>query len=128
MEMTCLKCGYTGHAGEFKWLCFTGCPACGGSELRECPVCGTHNVLHKNEALEDEEELMKELSRELAAIPANAPQFMLDKAKEIIGKLGSFNRRWNIAALDEFITERQKELGVGLGKSSKATAEVGAEK
>ena len=113
MEMTCQNCGHTGGVGEFKYLCFTGCPACGASELRECPICKTRNVLHKVEALEDEEEQMKEMSRKLASIPANAPDFMLDEAREYIAKLSSFNLRWNISALDEFLAERHKSLGLG---------------
>ncbi|MDY6834076.1 MAG: hypothetical protein SVY53_04670 [Chloroflexota bacterium] len=113
MNITCYKCGYTSEVGEFKYLCFTGCPACGASELRECPKCGTHAILHKAEALDDEEEQMKELSKRLAAIPANSPDFMLEEAREIIAKLSAFNLRWNIPALDEFISERHRELGLG---------------
>jgi len=72
--------------------------------------------LHKAEALEDEEEVMKALSRRLAEIPPDASDLMMDEAREIIRQLSNFNLRWNVAALDEFIGERQRELGVGMRK------------
>ena len=82
--------------------------------MRTCPVCGKRNVLHKAEALDDEEEVMKALSRRLAEIPADASDIELDEAREIIRQLSNFNLRWNIDALDDFIAERQSTLGVGM--------------
>lgn len=38
----------------------------------------------------------------------------MDEAREIIRQLGAMNLRWNIQALDDFIAERQRELGVGM--------------
>ena len=82
--------------------------------MRTCPVCGKRNVLHKAEALDDEEEVMKALSRRLAEIQANGSDIEMDEAREIIRQLSNFNLRWNIAALDDFIAERQRVLGVGM--------------
>lgn len=82
--------------------------------MRTCPVCGKRNVLHKAEALDDEEEVMKALSRRLAEIQSNGSDIELDEAREIIRQLSNFNLRWNIAALDDFIAERQRALGVGM--------------
>ena len=84
--------------------------------MRACPKCNTRVVLHKAEALEDEEEVMKALSRRLAEIPPDASDLMMDEAREIIRQLSNFNLRWNVAALDDFIGERQRELGVGMRK------------
>jgi D-mannonate dehydratase len=66
------------------------------------------------EKLEEEEEQIRELSRQLAAIPGNSPEFMLREAREIIRKLSGINMRWNIPELDDFISQRQRELGLGL--------------
>ena len=84
--------------------------------MRTCPVCGVRNVLHKAEALDDEEEVMKALSRRLVEIPPNASDIELDEAREIIRQLSNFNLRWNIAALEDFIAERQRALDVGMRK------------
>lgn len=85
--------------------------------MRACPKCNTRVVLHMAEALEDEEEVMKALSRRLMEIPPDASDLMLDEAREIIRQLSNLNLRWNIAALDDFIGERQRELGVGLRRN-----------
>lgn len=71
-------------------------------------------LLHKPELMENEDELMKELSIRLVRITADSPDYLLDEAKSIIRQLGAYNMRRNIPALDEFITDRQKELGLGL--------------
>lgn len=84
--------------------------------MRTCPKCNARVVLHMAEALEDEEVMMKALSRRLMEIPPDASDLMLDEAREIIRQLSNLNLRWNIAALDDFIGERQRELGVGLRK------------
>lgn len=82
--------------------------------MRTCPNCGKRNVLHKAEALDDEEEVMKALSRRLVEIQPGASDVELDEAREIVRQLSAFNMRWNIEALDDFIAERQRELGVGM--------------
>ena len=82
--------------------------------MRACPVCKARCILHKAEALEDEDERMKALSRRLADIPPSAPDLMLDEAREIIRQLNALNMRWNITELDDFITQRQRELGIGM--------------
>lgn len=66
--------------------------------------------------MEDEEEAMKALSRRLAEISPNDSDIMLDEAREIIRQLSNLNLRWNITELDDFIFERQRELGVGMRK------------
>ena len=60
----------------------------------------------------DEEEQMQYLSERLASIPLGAPPGMIDEAREIIIKLSGWNMRWNIPELDDFLTQRQKELGL----------------
>ncbi|MDY6918324.1 MAG: hypothetical protein SVP26_10345 [Chloroflexota bacterium] len=82
--------------------------------MRTCPKCSARVVLHKAEALEDEEEVMKALSRRLVEITPDGTDVEMDEAREIIRQLGAMNLRWNIQALDEFIAERQRELGVGM--------------
>jgi hypothetical protein len=57
---------------------------------------------------------MQAMSRRLAEIQANSSDIELDEAREIIRQLSNFNLRWNIAALDDFIVERQSALGVGM--------------
>jgi hypothetical protein len=64
--------------------------------------------------MENEDELMRELSIRLARVTADSPDYLLDEARSIIRQLGAYNMRRNIAALDEFILERQRELGLGL--------------
>ena len=56
---------------------------------------------------------MKELSKELMAIPKDADKNLMKKAKEIILSLRRVNQRWNIPELDEFLNQRQKELSIG---------------
>lgn len=114
MELVCQQCGYTDEAVEFGYICKIGILPTGVDELRRCPRCGANVFLVMAEKLEEEEEQMRELSRQLAAIPGNSPEFMLKEAREIIRKLNAINLRWNIAALDDFINQRQKELGLGL--------------
>lgn len=53
---------------------------------------------------------MKELSQSLARISKNDPPPLLNEAREIIRKLRRMNLRWNIAALDEFIKGRNRDL------------------
>ena len=55
---------------------------------------------------------MQWLSERLASIPPDAPQDMKDEARAIIVKLSGWNMRWNIPELDDFLTQRQKELGL----------------
>lgn len=59
---------------------------------------------------------MKALSRRLAEISPDDSDLMLDEAREIIHQLSNLNLRWNITELDDFIFERQRELGVGMRK------------
>ena len=82
--------------------------------MRACPVCKARTVLHKAEALDDEEEVMKALSRRLVEITEDSSDVEMDEAREIIRQLGAMNLRWNVAALDDFIGERQRTLGVGM--------------
>lgn len=84
--------------------------------MRTCPVCSARCVLHKAEALEDEEEVMKALSRRLAEISPDGSDVEMDEARAIIRQLGALNMRWNISALDDFIGDRQRELGIGIGR------------
>lgn len=113
MEMTCPACGFRGEVLEFKYLCKTGCPACGEADLRECPRCGNQCLFSRTEALELEEIEMRELSKRLAAISKAGDQALLDEAKHIISKLRRMNLRWNIPQLGQFLTERQRELFFG---------------
>ena len=53
---------------------------------------------------------MKRLSEQLAAIPKTADPTLLKVAKELIIRLKTINRRWNINGLDLFIKERQRDL------------------
>ena len=53
---------------------------------------------------------MKELSKRLAAIPRDAEEVRIKEAKVIISRLRAMNMRWNIEPLDQFLTQRQKEL------------------
>jgi hypothetical protein len=78
-----------------------------------CPRCGTQNIFSRPEALDQEEDEMKELSKELMAIPEGADKNLMKKAKDIIIKLRRVNQRWNIPELDEFLNQRQKELRIG---------------
>jgi len=53
---------------------------------------------------------MKELSKRLAAIEKTSDPTALEEAKELLKKLHSMNRRWNIPELKQFLLQRQKEL------------------
>ena len=75
-----------------------------------CPRCGTECLFSRAEALENEEEQMKELSKRLAAIPRGSEEIRLKEAKAIISRLRAMNMRWNIESLNQFLTQRQKEL------------------
>ena len=75
-----------------------------------CPRCGTECLFSRAEALENEDEQMKELSKRLAVISKDGDENRLKEAKVIISRLRSMNMRWNIAPLDQFLTQRQKEL------------------
>ena len=75
-----------------------------------CPSCGTETLFSRAEALENEDEQMKELSKRLAVIKKDQGAVRLREAKVIITKLRQMNMRWNIPQLDEFLKERQKQL------------------
>ena len=110
MRITCDKCEYDGDLSEYKFIAPAGWPATCASEIRLCPKCGARNIFHKAEGLENEEIEMKELSQKLASISKSANESLLKEAKKIISKLRSINLRYNNPKLDEFITERQREL------------------
>jgi hypothetical protein len=75
-----------------------------------CPRCGTETLFSRAEALENEDEQMKELSRRLAAISKDQGEIRLKEARVIITKLRQMNLRWNIPQLGEFLTQRQRDL------------------
>jgi DNA repair exonuclease SbcCD ATPase subunit len=75
-----------------------------------CPRCGTECLFSRAEALENEEEQMKELSKRLAAITKGSEEIRLKEAKAIISRLRAMNMRWNIESLNQFLTQRQREL------------------
>ena len=75
-----------------------------------CPSCGTETLFSRAEALENEDEQMKELSKRLAVIKKDEGPVRLREAKVIITKLRQMNLRWNIDQLDVFLKQRQKEL------------------
>ena len=75
-----------------------------------CPQCGTEVLFSRADALEEEDEQMKELSRRLSAIPIGADEVRLREARALISRLRSMNMRWNIDPLAQFLTQRQKEL------------------
>ena len=108
--MTCHKCGFTGGYLEFVYLCKNGCPACGESELRQCPACGAQCVFSRAESLEDEDSIMKDLSMKLSAISRSDGAKRLKEARELITMLHDMNMRWNSKALNTFLLEKQKEL------------------
>ncbi|MFZ3207821.1 MAG: hypothetical protein WA140_03180 [Geobacteraceae bacterium] len=60
--------------------------------------------------MEGEDIEMKELSQSLAMISKNDPPHLLNEAREIIRKLRRMNLRWNIAALDEFLKARNRDI------------------
>lgn len=82
--------------------------------MRTCPQCQERVLLHKPELLENQDELMKELSIRLCRIQADSPDHLLEEAKSIIRQLSAYNMRRNIPELDDFIAERQRELRLGL--------------
>jgi hypothetical protein len=67
-------------------------------------------VFSRTEALEQESDQLEEMSRQLAAIPRTTDPALLAEARRLMSKLHSMNRRWNIAALNQFLLQRQKEL------------------
>ncbi len=75
-----------------------------------CPSCGTETLFSRAEALENEDEQMKELSKRLAVIKKDEGPVRLRETKVIITKLRQMNLRWNIDQLDVFLKQRQKEL------------------
>lgn len=75
-----------------------------------CPGCGTELLFSRAEALENEDEQMKELSKRLAVIQKEDDPVRLREAKAIITKLQQMNIRWNIPQLDDFLKQRQKDL------------------
>ena len=67
-------------------------------------------MFSRSESLYNEENQMKELSRQLAGIrKADTPE-MLEQARQLIIRLQGMNRRWNIKGLERFLRKRQKEL------------------
>lgn len=110
MDLTCHKCGFKADYLEFTYLCKNGCPACGESDLRRCPRCGAECVFSRAEALEDEETLMHELSKELSRVARTSSLEDLTEAHRIISKLREMNLRWNIPELGKFLIQKQKEL------------------
>jgi hypothetical protein len=75
-----------------------------------CPGCGTETLFSRAEALENEDEQMKELSKRLAVIKKDDGPVRLKEAKVIITKLRQMNLRWNISQLDDFLKQRQRDL------------------
>ena len=75
-----------------------------------CPRCGNECLFSRAEALEREQEEMKELSMRLSSISKTGDQAVLDEARNIISKLRNMNLRGNITGLTEFLKSRQKEL------------------
>lgn len=67
-------------------------------------------MFSRAEALENEQEVMKELSKTLESISSADGPERLAEAKEIIRKLRQMNLRWNISALDAFIKKRQRAI------------------
>jgi len=67
-------------------------------------------VFSRSESLYGEEEQMKRLSQKLAAITKTGDENALIAAKDLIIRLKTMNRRWNIGRLDRFLKQRQKDL------------------
>ena len=67
-------------------------------------------MFSRSESLYDEEDQMKRLSRKLAEISKTKDEKILSEAKELIIRLKTINRRWNIDGLDRFIKDKQREL------------------
>ncbi len=110
MDLTCHKCGFKAAYYEFTYLCRNGCPACGESDLRQCPRCGARCVFSRAEALEDEEMQMHELASRLDGITRKSRPEELLEARRIISRLSEMNLRWNIPELGRFLIQRQKDL------------------
>lgn len=110
MDMTCHKCGFRDDYREFAYLCKNGCPACGESDLRRCPRCGAECVFSRAEALDDEEDRIRELAERLSAIGKTSGTKDLEEARRIITRLSEMNRRWNVSELRDFLIRKQQEL------------------
>jgi hypothetical protein len=110
MDMTCHVCGYNANYLKFAYLCKNGCPACGESDMRLCPACGTKCVFSRSESLEGEELKMRELSVRLAGMVMSQDPQVLAEAKNLLEQLHEINLRWNIPALHQFLKERQHDL------------------
>jgi len=67
-------------------------------------------VFSRSESLYNEENQMKELSRQLAGIRKSDSPEMLEQARQLIIRLQGMNRRWNIEGLERFLRKCQKEL------------------
>ncbi|SHI64868.1 hypothetical protein SAMN02745216_00335 [Desulfatibacillum alkenivorans DSM 16219] len=110
MELACHECGFKGEVHDFAFLCKNGCPACGESDMRQCPRCGAHVMFSRAAALEKEEVQMRDLCRELAGIERSDEPEVQKRAMELIGGLRRMNERWNIPQLGDFIKQRSREL------------------
>lgn len=110
MDLTCHTCGFKAHYLEFAYLCRNGCPACGESDLRQCPKCGARCVFSRAESLEDEEVQMNELAERLWSMEKTDDPETLREARRIISKLSKMNLRWNIPGIRELIVHKHKEL------------------
>ena len=84
MDMTCHVCGYTANYLKFAYLCKNGCPACGESDMRLCPACGTKCVFSRAESLEGEELKMRELSVRLAGMVRSQDPQVMAEAKNLL--------------------------------------------
>ena len=110
MDLECRTCGYKADYMEFAYLCKNGCPACGESDLRRCPSCGAECVFSRAESLQEEFEQIGELCSRLAVIRRDAGPSSLKEGRQLISKLYNMNLRWNSPELEQFLTERHKEL------------------
>ena len=67
-------------------------------------------MFSRAESLEDEESIMKELSRELASITRGDGPEKLKVARQLISTLHDMNMRWNMESLNIFLVNKSKEL------------------
>jgi hypothetical protein len=67
-------------------------------------------VFSRSESLYDEENQMRRLSIKLAEIQKTQDARLLSEAKELIIRLKTINRRWNIDGLNRFIKDKQREI------------------
>jgi hypothetical protein len=67
-------------------------------------------VFSRSESLYDEEDQMRRLSIKLAEIQKTQDARLLSEAKELIIRLKTINRRWNIDGLNRFIKDKQREI------------------